>query len=83
MFAPCRATLGFHGTTTANTEHRTPNEGACEMATRPKPKFYTNPVILLLTMVILTVILTFVIGLNLRRQGDIRPTDQRFIERPH
>ncbi len=52
------------------------------MATQPKPKFYTNPVILLLTMVILTTILTFVIGLNLRRQGDIVPTDQVYIERP-
>ena len=51
------------------------------MATRPKPKFYTNPVILLMTMVLLTVIITFVIGLNLRRQGDIHPTDQRYIER--
>lgn len=55
-------------------------KGACGMTTRPK--FLLNPVIILLTMVVLTLFITFAIGLNVRRAGDTRPTDQVYIERP-
>jgi len=46
-----------------------------------KRRFYQNPEIVLITMVILALLLTVMFGLAARRSGRAVPTDQNYIEK--